>query len=147
MTERLAPRFHERAAELRQGLTIFGEALLAHRQRVIEQAVTGRQHLLVQVVEVHDEALSVELGRDQADLELPRVPVDRHAGTGVPTDVVGKVNVNPCRDLVHVRHIALEPAGQGGPRTLSQPARCGAGSQEIRTVACHSEAFEAAFAC
>src|SRR5688572_20154052 len=89
---------------------------------MIEQAMTGREHPRIEVVEVDHEALRVEILRHQADLELPGMTVDRDTRARVTPDVMGEVDVNAGSDFVHRAlsrlAAAREPAGQvGGQRS------------------------------
>jgi hypothetical protein len=69
--------------------------------------MAGLEHLFVQNVEIHDEALLVELLRLKGDLELPGVPVERDARTRVPSDMVGKVAKYAIRYGKHDRTPSL----------------------------------------
>ena len=63
---------------------------------MVEQIMARLEDFTLQYREINNKPLFVELGRMKANLKLPSVSVDVDTMSLVPTDMVGKVDVNAC---------------------------------------------------
>ena len=71
---------------------------------MVEQIVTRLEDFTLQYREIDDKPLFVELSRMKANLKLPSVSVDIDTVSLVPTDMVGKVDVNAFIYSKHVQN-------------------------------------------
>lgn len=90
----------ENSAELSERTLALFPAGRAERQAVVKQAMARAENFGMEFVEVHDEALVVELLGLQGHLKLPSVAVQGDTWAKVPADVVGKVDENAISNAV-----------------------------------------------